>query len=453
MSEKRKTFLLVLIALSTIISVMNGTMFNIVLPNIREDFHLTASMMGWVSTSFLVIYAVSTAIYGKATERYSLKTLVIFAFSILVVSDLLGFFAVNYTMVLAARALQAVGTAVVPSLSMIIPARYVSLKDRGMAFGLMATGAALGSTIGPTIAGFVAETFGWESLFLLSLGLPLALPLYLKLLPEDKGHDVSIDFLGGVLLASGSAFLLITITHFSLLFFAISMVSWGLFAWRLLRAKHPFIQLSLFRNQRYVRILGFLFVFTFVSSTVSFVTPLYLSAVYLAGPSEIGLLILPATIITALLGAVGGKIVDRFGASVLYRIAATLLLFYFLITSVILGFPKSWAVVLLVFGVLGTSYLTMALSNFTSYTLPEKDIGIGMGLYSLVYFMAFAFSSVVASKMIDWGFVAFTVNLSTQNEQAVLYSNILIAFAFILLLSIVVFGTQLKHFRPSSAEA
>lgn len=91
-------------------------------------------MMGWVSTSFLVIYAVSTAIYGKATERYSLKTLVIFAFSILVLSDLLGFFAVNYTMVLATRALQAVGTAVMPSLSMIIPARYVSLKDRGMAW-------------------------------------------------------------------------------------------------------------------------------------------------------------------------------------------------------------------------------------------------------------------------------------------------------------------------------
>ena len=264
-----------------------------------------------------MIYAVSTSIYGKATERYSLKTLVIFAFSILVLSDLLGFFAVNYTMVLATRALQAVRTAVMPSLSMIIPARYVSLKDRGMAFGLMATGSALGST------------FGWESLFLLSLGLPLSLPLYLKLLPEDKRHDVSIDFLGGILLASGSAFLLITITHFSLLFFSISIVSWGPFVWRLLRAKHPFIQLTLFRNQRYVRILGFLFVFTFVSSTVSFVTPLYLSEVYLAGPSEIGLLILPATIITALLGVVGGKIVDCFVAPVLYRIAATLLLFLF----------------------------------------------------------------------------------------------------------------------------
>ena len=109
--------------------------------------------------------------------------------------------------------------------------------------------------------------------------------------------------------------------------------------------------------------------------------------------------------------------------------------------------------VLPIFGVLGASYLTMALSNFTLYTLPEKDIGIGMRLYSLVYFMAFAFSSVVASKMIDWGFVSYTINLSTQNEQAVLYSNILIAFTFILLLSIVVFGTQLKHFRPSSTEA
>ena len=115
----------------------------------------------------------------------------------------------------------------------------------------------------------------------------------------------------------------------SLLFFSISIVSWGPFVWRLLRAKHPFIQLTLFRNQRYVRILGFLFVFTFVSSTVSFVTPLYLSEVYLAGPSEIGLLILPATIITALLGVVGGKIVDCFVAPVLYRIAATLLLFLF----------------------------------------------------------------------------------------------------------------------------
>ena len=117
LSKQQQKSLLIVLAFSLIISVMNGTMFNIVLPNIREEFALSSVLMGWFSSSFLIVYAISTAIYGKCTERFSLKTLLIFAFIVLLIADILGYLGQNYASMLLARVLQAIGTAIIPDYS------------------------------------------------------------------------------------------------------------------------------------------------------------------------------------------------------------------------------------------------------------------------------------------------------------------------------------------------
>lgn len=66
------------LAFTLVISVMSATMFNIVLPEIRADFQLSLSQVSWVTSAFLLIYAVGTVIYGKLADTYKLKNLLTF---------------------------------------------------------------------------------------------------------------------------------------------------------------------------------------------------------------------------------------------------------------------------------------------------------------------------------------------------------------------------------------
>ena len=295
------------------------------------------------------------------------------------------------------------------------------------------------------IAGFVAQYFSWRALFLLSLILILTLPLYVKNLPNEQGKKVAIDFVGGILLACGASSILLAITQFNVIFLLFSLVAWVLFVIRIHHTKTPFIHPSLFKNTKFIIMLCFLFIFIFVGAGESFLAPLYLSEVYQLSSGKIGTLIFPAAIITAAMGVVGGKIVDKMGALFLLSLASLMLLLYFVGTALILGYSEIWIAVLLVFGVLGCSYLTMSLSNFVSYLLPEQQIGIGMGLFSLVNFMAYAFSSVVCSKLLDLHFNVVAINLLPTGTNAVVYSNILLFLALIYVVGMIVFKLKFSH--------
>lgn len=131
MNTNKETLLLRVLVFTLIISVMNGMMFNVVLPVIGEEFQLTASQASWIVTGYLVVYAIGTVTYGKLTDKYSMKVLISFGLWILAAGSLLGIVATEYWMVIIARIVQAAGAAVIPALAMIIPVRYFAPENVG----------------------------------------------------------------------------------------------------------------------------------------------------------------------------------------------------------------------------------------------------------------------------------------------------------------------------------
>jgi len=111
------------LAFTLLISVMSATMFNIVLPRIADDYDLTFSQVSWVSSAFLLVYAIGTVIYGKLADSYKLKNLLTFGIVFFAAGSLLGLAADSYAAVLIGRILQAVGAAVIPATAGIIPVR------------------------------------------------------------------------------------------------------------------------------------------------------------------------------------------------------------------------------------------------------------------------------------------------------------------------------------------
>lgn len=84
--------LMYILVITLVISVMNATMFNIALPTISEEFMLLPSQVSWVTTSYLIVYAIGSVVYGKLTDKYASIKLLSFGILMLTVGSIIGFF-------------------------------------------------------------------------------------------------------------------------------------------------------------------------------------------------------------------------------------------------------------------------------------------------------------------------------------------------------------------------
>ncbi|KUP25106.1 MFS transporter [Paenibacillus sp. DMB5] len=431
-----------ILVFTLIISVMNGTMFNVVLPVISRQFQLSPSQVSWMVSGYLIVYAIGTVTFGKLTDKYSLKNLLTFGLIFLAAGSIFGIVSTQYWMMIVARLLQAVGASVIPALAMIIPIRYFSPEKRGRALGTSAIGVALGSALGPIIAGFVSTVWSWQVLFVIPLLALFTLPFYRKYLDDEKGNDSKIDFIGGVLLAGTVAALLLALTNGGLEYAVSGIILLMLFILRVRYAAHPFIDPVVFRNKAYTSGLAIAFVLTAISFSTPFITPQLLAQLNELSPAVIGLIMLPSALITAYMGRKGGRLADEKGNSFLLITAAALLIFGFICLSSVAGMPPVFIAVSLIFTVLGQSFMQIALSNTISRTLAKDQIGIGMGLFSMLNFIAAAVSTATIGKILDFGTTTVRFNPIPRNDAAFVYSNIFLILAFLVAVMAVLYFVQ-----------
>ncbi|PYI55702.1 MFS transporter [Paenibacillus flagellatus] len=431
------------LAFTLVISVMSATMFNIVLPEIGKQFELTLSQVSWVSSAFLLVYAIGTVTYGKLADTYKLKNLITFGLVFFAAGSLVGLAAPNYGTVLIGRVLQAVGAAVIPATAAIIPVRYFPPEKRGRALGIAMTGLAIGSALGPVVAALVVGVAHWRWLFAMPLFTLLALPYYRRYLREEERKAGAIDWLGGALLAGTVSLLLLAVTYGKWLPAVGAIAAFVLFVSRIRAAKEPFIRPALFSSKAYALGLAIAFVATAIGYSLVFLTPQLLAGVHRLEPGLVGFVMFPAAVATALLGRTGGKLADAKGNSVLFYAATAMLVVCFALMTSFTGAPPAFIALFLLFGNVGQSFLYIALSNAISRTLPKEHSGVGMGLLSMLNFIAGAVAAAVYGKIVDDG-AGFRLNPAISRPEAYVYSNLYIVLALLLafmaMLYYVIFG-------------
>lgn len=150
-TDKTGQLLLRVLVFTLIISVMNGTMFNVVLPVISKEFELTASQVTWIVSGYLIVYAIGTVTYGKLSDKFSIKALITFGLLLLAAGSIVGVVATQYWMIIVARILQAAGAAVIPALAMIIPVRFFHLRTVVTLWELLQSGLLLDQHLVPLL--------------------------------------------------------------------------------------------------------------------------------------------------------------------------------------------------------------------------------------------------------------------------------------------------------------
>jgi DHA2 family metal-tetracycline-proton antiporter-like MFS transporter len=205
------------------------------------------------------------------------------------------------------------------------------------------------------------------------------------------------------------------------------------------RTENPFIRPSLFRNNQYrnMLIVTFFSVNTFFG--MIFLTPLMLRALNAIAADGIGLVFFPGAMSAAITANIGGKIVDKKGSEPVLYAGMAMLTTGFVMLSVFAGMSPRTISLNLILCYIGFSLIQSSIAHKVSTTLPSDQLGIGMGIYNLVFFMSGAFSAAVIGKMLDISQHHPPLNPLAMIISSGPYSNLFLLLAVSVLLAALLF--------------
>ena len=155
--------------------------------------------MSWVTSIFSLLFGIGAVIFGKLADIYSIRRLLVIGLVIFMVGSLIGFLKMNFSGVIVARIIQGFGASALPSLSLVMGARFYPPENRGKVLAMVFSIVALGAAMGPIIGGFLTDWLGWEVLFAINFLSLLGLPFFLKYVPREETRAGHFDIIGAIL--------------------------------------------------------------------------------------------------------------------------------------------------------------------------------------------------------------------------------------------------------------
>jgi DHA2 family metal-tetracycline-proton antiporter-like MFS transporter len=410
-------------------SVLNGMMFQVAVPDISKDFSLLPSEVSWVMTAYILIFALGALIYGKLADIYSDRSLITIGLILMNIGSLVGLFSLWYPMLIVARLVQAAGGAAIPALAMIVVTKYFPENSRGRVLGLIASTVAFAAGVGPIIGGFISESFHWRYLFVISLATIAVIPCFRMILPVQKPNMKHFDTWGALLVSLSTALVLVFVTENISWMLLAGVILFILFVMHIRRYEMPFVSPSLFARRRYRTTLIITFFSIGTVFGMLFMVPIMLSDLNSVGAGTIGLVIFPGAMSAVLLGSIGGRLSDRVGSTVVVYLGSALLIIGFLLLSTFVGYSPLTTALNLIVCYAGFAFLQSSLPHTVSMTLPGGQIGVGLGIFNLLFFISGAFSTAGIGRLLDVQTADFCLNPFTAPVEGWIYSNIFVMLA------------------------
>jgi MFS transporter, DHA2 family, metal-tetracycline-proton antiporter len=439
--------IVILVACCVFISVLNTNMFNVALPSIGREFDMSPGGLGWVVTSYSLIFGIGTPFYGRLADIYGLRRMFMIGLTIFSIGSVACMFAPEYYMLIGARIIQAAGTAAIPALGTAAMFRAIPAERRGTATGYIAAMVGVGSAIGPSLGGAITQIVSWRGLFVFGALLIIAVPLSRRILPDDETNsEASLDLPGGFFLGIMIAGLLIGMTNlesFGLASpwvlgpLAISMAGLLLLNYRIRHHDDPFIPPDLLanRNYRMLVFIGFAMLLTHMGTLVT--VPLLLDSVNDISSARIGLVMLPSAVVLSIVGPIAGRLTDRIGALIPMRTGiATSLIALFLMSSVGVGGSALTVTIILLLTGLGMGLANSPMINSVSLIVPRARTGLGVSIFHMTFFLGGAFGATMITSVIDY-------RTNSSNALNLLHTGDGVAFSDAFLVPMTICGIAL----------
>jgi EmrB/QacA subfamily drug resistance transporter len=268
--DRKRWTALALLAAAQLMLVLDVTVVNVALPDIGASLHLTRAELPWVVTAYTVVFGGLMLLGGRAADRYGARRLTLAGLAVFTGASLLSGFAPGPAALLAGRALQGCGAALLSPAALAAVMTMFSGRDRARALGVWSGLAGLGSALGVILGGVLTSEASWRWIFAVNVPIGAALLVAVPLIvPAGRpgtgpagtsGLDVpgGLDIPGGLLVTAGTGAAIYGLINAgtsgwtapsTLGAFAVAVLAWAAFAGVERRAASPLLAVGLLRRR------------------------------------------------------------------------------------------------------------------------------------------------------------------------------------------------------------
>src|SRR5919106_1316546 len=323
METKRSIWTLAIVSIALFMVTLDNLVVTNALVSIREDLGASLEELEWTVNAYTLSFAVFLLTAAALGDRLGRRSVFAAGIGIFTVSSAAAALAPSTDALIAARALQGLGAAVIAPLSLTILSEAFSEDRRGLALGIWSGVSGLGVALGPVVGGAVVEGFSWQWIFWLNVPIGIALaPAAMSILAESRGSASRLDIRGLALASTGLLGVVFGIVRAQALGWTSTTVVAAIGAGVVLlaafvvwesRAPGPMLPMRFFRNRGFAATNGVSLAMFFGAFGSIFLLAQFFQVAQGYSPLEAGLRTLPWTAMPIFVAPVAGILSDRIG--------------------------------------------------------------------------------------------------------------------------------------------
>ena len=276
-------------SLAAFMTYLDNNVTNVAIPTIQRSLHLSIAGLEWVVSSYLLTLAGLLLVGGRLADVYGRRRLFLIGLAVFTLSSLAAGLAASGGVLIASRAVQGVGAALLmPTTLAIIVATFTNVRERATAIGIWAAAGALALALGPVLGGLISQHIRWGWIFLINVPVGvITFAIAAVYVAESRAESAArqLDLPGLVT----SALALFTLTYaliegnvkgwtspLILGAFAIAAAAGATFLAVEARSEHPMVPLQMFRRREFSGGMSTMMIWSFGILGIYFFTSLYL---------------------------------------------------------------------------------------------------------------------------------------------------------------------------------
>lgn len=322
--KENRPFVLAATILGSAMAFIDGTVVTIALPVLQSDLGASFEEVQWVVNAYALFLGTLILIGGAAGDAYGQRRVFILGVNVFALASVVCAVAPSGGALIAARAIQGIGAALMVPQSLALLATHFPEGERGRAIGIWAGASALTTALGPPIGGLMIDWFDWRSVFWINFPVSLiVLFLAHRFIPEEPDRQMATwpDWLGGALaliafggLTAGLTWIADSgVSLFTLLVTLAGIFAFPLFWMRERQYAHPLVPVELFRNRTFLAANAMTVFLYGALAAVLFLLPFELIERRQFSPSEVGAALLPFGLIIGAFSRMAGRWADEIG--------------------------------------------------------------------------------------------------------------------------------------------
>ena len=325
-AERRRWIALILLCAAQFVVVLDASIVNVALPSIGRALHFSEENLQWVVNAYVLVFGGFLLLGGRMADLLGRRRVFMGGLVLFGAASLVAGLATSDTMLIAARAVQGLGGAILsPAALSIVTTTFKEGADRNKALGIWGAVAGSGGAAGVLLGGILTDSAGWEWVFFVNTPITLLAAFIAPRLIEESRADADVrhfDATGAVTVTAGLSLLVYAMVDANnagwgstqtIVLFAVSLALLAAFVVTELRSRAPLVPFRIFRlpNIAGANVSGLLIGASLFS--MFFFVSLYMQQVLGYKPLKAGLSYLPLAVTIILSAGIASQLVSRFG--------------------------------------------------------------------------------------------------------------------------------------------